>query len=214
MGRPRSALIHQGSPLIHQGAASVDRADHPHRGLGRPPRLRGWDYSSAGAYFVTFVVRNRHCCLGETVGSEMRLSQWGEIAQQCWVETPLQFPSVSPDSMQVMPNHVHAIAWLAGGALNNQGGALINQGSTNNQGHLRPIMADPRLLLGKVVRAWKAQSTRLIRVAGYPDFAWQSRYYDHIVRNDSELERIRSYIENNPARWAEDKENPERTERP
>ena len=72
------------------------------------------------------------------------------------------------------------------------------------------MMADPRLVLGKVIRAWKAKSTRMIHEAGDPSFAWQSRYYEHIIRNELELDQIRTYIASNPARWDIDVENPER----
>ncbi len=71
-------------------------------------------------------------------------------------------------------------------------------------------MADSGMVLGKVIRAWKAKSAWMIHEAGNPSFAWQSRYYEHIIRNESELERIRAYILNNPAQWDVDVENPER----
>jgi REP element-mobilizing transposase RayT len=187
---------------------------------GHPPRLAGWDYSRPGAYFVTFTVAGRLRCLSTVRGGRVKLGTAGEIVEQCWQELPRSFP-VRLDARVIMPDHVHAILILtlpsetsrpasyralieeeaSGGALTS-GGALINQGPTGDgQGSLQPMMADPRMVLGKVVRAWKARSTRLIRTAGAPSFAWQSRYYEHVIRDRPTLDRVRQYIANNPLRW-------------
>ena len=84
------------------------------------------------------------------------------------------------------------------GALMNRGPTGVDQGHTGMDQGFMPMMADPAMVLGKVVRAWKARSTRLIRRTCDPGFAWQSRYYEHIIRSPAELERIRNYIELNP----------------
>lgn len=90
--------------------------------------------------------------------------------------------------------------------------ALMNQGPTKHPGStLRPMMADPRMVLGKVIRAWKAKSAWLIHEAGNLSFAWQSRYHEHVIRNEPELDRIRTYIVNNPLEWDTDVENPKST---
>jgi putative transposase len=182
---------------------------------GHPPRLKGWDYSWGGAYFVTFVVKGKVRCLSTIENGKLHLSRWGEIVQSYWFELPSQFQLVVLDEIVIMPNHVHAVVFLTGknekgkscGAFIHEGprGALINQGPT-----LRPMMADSGMVLGKVIRAWKAKSAWMIHEAGNPFFAWQSRYYEHIIRNELELERIRAYILNNPAQWDVDVENPER----
>jgi putative transposase len=218
---------------------------------GHPPRLQGWDYSWAGAYFVTFVVQDRSCCLSTIVKGQVQLSPWGHIVEECWLGLPAQFEHVVLDELVVMPNHVHAIVFLTnpgrashpGGAFIHEGpqGALINQGPTHqgpthqgpthqgpthqgpthqgptHQGPtgptqhahtLEPMMADPRMVLGKVIRAWKAKSSRLIRQGGHRVFAWQSRYYEHIIRNPAELHRIRRYVRENAVRWESDREYP------
>ena len=195
---------------------------------GHPPRLAGWDYSRAGAYFVTFNVAGRLRCLSTVRGGRVQLSTAGEMVEQCWQELPRSFP-VRLDARVIMPDHVHAILILtpgteasrsaSGGALI-EGGALINQGPTGDgqgpsfptkdrqepsrgktTGSLQPMMADPRMVLGKVVRAWKARSTRLIRTTGAPGFSWQSRYYEHVIRDRPTLDRVRRYIASNPLRW-------------
>jgi len=174
---------------------------------GHPPRLRSWDYSSVGAYFVTFVVKGKVRCLSTIEYGRLQLIRWGEIVQNCWFGLPSQFQSVILDEIVIMPNHVHAIIFLTETGMK---GALLHQGSTGRGSTLKPMMADPRLVLGKVIRAWKAKSTRMIHEVGDPSFAWQSRYYEHIIRNELELDRIRTYIANNPAQWDIDVENPER----
>lgn len=187
---------------------------------GHPPRLQSWDYSSAGAYFVTFVVKGKVCCLSTIESGRLCLSPCGEIVQGCWSELTGQFHLVVLDEIVVMPNHVHAVIFLtgqdkrgnSGRDFTNEGlkGTLIPQGSTNQGPTLKPMMADPRLVLGKVIRAWKAKSARMIHAADNPFFTWQSRYYEHIVRDEVELNRIRTYIANNPIQWDMDEENPER----
>lgn len=82
-------------------------------------------------------------------------------------------------------------------------GALMNQGPTRICPTLDPLMADPRLVLGKVVRSWKADASRLIRRTGWTDFAWQSRYYEHVIRSPAVLDRVRAYIRRNPTRAAQ-----------
>jgi putative transposase len=81
---------------------------------GHPPRLKGWDYSWAAAYFVTFAVQDRWCCLGTIEDGVVRLSPSGSIVEQCWQELPGQFPGVELDALVIMPNHVHAVLCLTG----------------------------------------------------------------------------------------------------
>lgn len=192
---------------------------------GHPPRLKCWDYSWPGGYFVTFVVKDGQCCLSTIEADTLQVTEWGEIVRTCWLELPIRFPQVVLDEIVTMPNHVHAIiiltdqgatpgcrAFIYEGQQKDSDQALINQGPTMkkdsksvNRTIVPPLMSDPRMLLGKVIRAWKAKCTRLIHQAGNSSFTWQARYYEHIIRNEQELSRIREYIAQNPARWTEDK---------
>jgi REP element-mobilizing transposase RayT len=151
--------------------------------------LTGYDYSLAGAYFVTICTQDRICslCTIDPNGSQ-HMTPAGEIARDIWLSLRDRFAFVSIDAFVVMPNHVHAVLLLS---------------------DPQPV-GKPRVpkQLGSVIRTFKAASSRVIRKAGVTDFAWQTDYYDHIVRNQGELERIREYIAANPARWAEDPENP------
>ena len=148
-------------------------------------RMEGYDYTLVGAYFVTTCTQNRICSLGSVNAGIMHLNDAGTIVLDTWKSLPLRFPFVELDAFEVMPNHVHGVL-------------LLNAGGRDH------VFAS----LGHVMRAFKAASTRLIRKAGSEEFAWQRDYYDHIVRNEAELGRIREYIEAHPARWDEDPENP------
>ncbi len=198
--------------------------DQHHR---RSMRLQNWDYASAGAYFVTICVENRECVFGEIVDAEMRLNALGNIVAEYWQNLPHLFPAIVLDAFVVMPNHVHFAVWLnppedarVGAQLNcaptncaPTNCAPTNRASTTTTTTESPIgkrftVDKQRPTLGQVVRALKAATTRLIRQSGSAGFAWQRNYYEHIVRDERELERIRKYILDNPANWAGDEENP------
>ena len=101
---------------------------NPRRRKGHPPRLATWDYSSAGGYFVTFQVKDRISCLSRVEAERTCLTLEGKLVEDSWLELPHQFPGLILDQMVVMPDHVHAVLFLPGGALINQGPTRINQG--------------------------------------------------------------------------------------
>ena len=152
--------------------------DKHHR---RSIRLKGYDYAGPGAYFVTICTQDRACFFGAVADGEMQLNNSGQIAKAAWDELPARFPSVRLDAFIVMPNHVHGIIMVGAQFIApSDGFGATNQGVMNHA----PT-------LGEIVRAYKAASTRLIRQAGTPDFAWQRNYYEHIVRDEEALDRIR-----------------------
>lgn len=159
----------------------------------RSVRLRSFDYSSAGAYFITICTRDRLCTLGSAFEGQVELSGAGVIVQEIWESLPVRFLEVDVDAFVVMPNHVHGIVFLVG--------AQFVAPEPRPASRQRP-------LLGEVVRTFKAAATSLIRSSGTEDFGWQRGYYEHIIRNDADLDRIREYIDANPLRWDEDPENP------
>ncbi|MBM4161168.1 MAG: transposase [Ignavibacteria bacterium] len=173
-------------------------------------RLQGYDYSSEGSYYITVCTHNRECQLGDVVNDEMRLSRIGEIVWECWLEIPKHFSDVTLDEYQIMPNHVHGIVVIWG----NHRRDLINQIPTGiHPAGFRtqtnwPLMKNPKQTLGKVIRHFKASASKIIHDRGFPEFGWQSRFHDHIIRSDEELDRIRQYIRNNPLNWSLDDENP------
>ena len=169
----------------------------------RSSRLQGYDYSQAGAYFVTICTRDRECLLGEiTVGAdsrvfpEMRLNDAGRAVQQCWIAIPDHFPHVELDVFVVMPNHVHGIVVIVDGR-----GTACRAPTAEQFGC--PVSGS----IPTIFRSFKSAVTKCINEmrGTRGEKLWQRNYWEHIVRNESELNRIREYIQNNPAQWELDK---------
>jgi REP element-mobilizing transposase RayT len=174
-------------------------------------RLKDYDYSQAGAYFVTICVQNRECLLGEVVDNEMTLNDAGQMVERWWGELPNKFPSIELDACVVMPNHFHGIIVLTdvGGDLCvAPGGDVHESGQTRRSAPTRPT-------LPQIVQWFKTMTAseyiRGVKQNSWPAFDkhfWQRNYYEHIVRDGPDLTNIRSYITNNPLQWAFDTENP------
>ena len=199
----------------------------------RSIRLRGYDYSQPGAYFVTICVQDRQCLFGEIVESEMRLNDAGRMVQTAWEELPRQYQGVATDEFVVMPNHVHGIIVLVGadprvcpspGLTGAHRGAPLQVRSTWGA----PLQVGPRqgvtptnieqpqqLSLPTVVQRFKTLTTKRYMDSvnhyawlPFPGRLWQRNYYEHIIRDEESLQQIRQYVFDNPARWAFDRENP------
>ncbi len=182
-------------------------------------RLKDYDYSSAGAYFVTICTKDRQCCFGNVnvKDENVELSMIGKIARDVWMKIPETFEDVAFDEFVLMPNHIHGII-----VIHNNRRGLINQTPTNEQHIIQPIpseydtewslMKNPNQTLGKIIRFFKAKSSKLIHDSGFHDFRWQRNYYERIARNQKELHRIRRYIANNPPQWKLDEENPKHSD--
>ncbi len=211
-----------------------DPAKHHRRSI----RLKGYDYTQAGAYFVTLCVQGRACVLGEVADGQMQLNDWGRMAEECWTWLADQYPYVALDATVIMPNHLHGIIVMDdGGGESRRGGsrsALMGGSRTTPTGgsqtaptddartgdsriaptRIAPTTAptmDKRKSLGRLVGAFKTVSTKRINEMRSTPGAmfWQRNYWEHIVRNDADLDRIREYIQNNPARWSEDQLHPD-----
>ena len=176
-------------------------------------RLRGYDYASAGAYFVTICAHERRCLFGEIVDGAMSVSALGQIVEACWVSIPTHFPSTTLDDFVVMPNHVHGIIVLGDTdtpPVGAQHAAPAMPDAPEDAGSAHRINV-PAGSLGAIVRSFKAAATKRIndlrRSPG--ESVWQRNYYDHIIPDQEGLMRVRAYIANNPARWAFDAENPD-----
>jgi REP element-mobilizing transposase RayT/retron-type reverse transcriptase len=168
------------SVFFWSGSDMTYNPDIHHR---RSVRLCCYDYAQAGAYFVTVCTHNRECLFGTVVDEDMVLSAEGKIIQTIWGRLPEYYPGITLDAFVAMPNHIHGIIML-----NDYGKAGI----------------------GEIVRGFKARCSYAINKArdsqGIP--FWQRNYYEHIVRDEYDLARIRKYIETNPANWINDTENP------
>ncbi len=168
----------------------------------RSIRLRNYDYSQAGAYFVTICTHHRECLFGEITNRAMRLNDAGKIAAQCWQDIPVHFSHAALDEWTVMPNHVHGIIVITDTA---RRGTARRAPTTERFG--KPVSGS----LPTVVRSYKSAVTRHINILRDTpgNRLWQPNYWEHIIRNENELHRIREYIRNNPARWQEDALHPD-----
>src|SRR5262245_6602365 len=158
-------------------------------------RLRGYDYTRAGAYFVTACTHARECLFGRIAGGEIRPSTYGAIALECWQSIPEHCPHVDVDAFVVMPNHVHGILVLVEDTARSSYAPAQERFS-------KPVAGS----LPTVVRLYKAAVTRRINdLRGTPGApVWQRNYYEHIIRDQASLDRIRAYIASNPSRWKPD----------
>ena len=172
----------------------------------RSIRLADYDYRSPGSYFVTVCVQAGECLLGQVVDGEMQLSEWGQIARDCWQAIPAHFPHVELDAWTIMPNHVHGIIVITEQAVGAQHASTAGLCSAA----LPRTNVQPGSL-GAIIRSFKSAVTRRINQLrdrpGAP--FWQRNYWEHVIRNEESLKRIRDYIETNPARWPGDQLHPE-----
>jgi putative transposase len=190
-----------------------DAAKHHRRSI----RLPGYNYASPGAYFVTICVHGGECLLGDVVDGEMRLNEWGKTASGYWLRIPDHFDHVQLDEWVVMPNHLHGIVLIVGRGEASPATTSVSDdptpGEADPQDRESNMDASPLQpgSLGATIGNYKSVSTRRInRVRGTPGTRfWQRNYWEHIIRDERSLNRIREYIQNNPARWAEDQLHPD-----
>ncbi|KAA3646209.1 MAG: transposase [Chloroflexi bacterium] len=163
-------------------------------------RLPHYDYSQAGAYFVTVCAYNRVAILGEVIDESVKLSPIGEIVQNAWEEIPAHFETVELDEFVVMPNHMHGIIWIREDSSNRVGAQHAAPLQKTDRPNVKPGS------LGAIMRSFKAAATKRINALG-PDACqrvWQRGYYDHVLRDDEDLHNHRKYILDNPPKWTLD----------
>ena len=173
----------------------------PNKHHRRSIRLKGYDYSQAGAYYVTIVAWHRECLFGELVNGEMRLSQRGQIADACWQEIPNHFPNVELGAYVIMPNHVHGIVVIND---DNRRGTIYRAPTKNTESFGKPVKGS----LPTIISTYKAAVTRTIGRELNETGIWQRNYYEHVIRDDKDLQNKTDYINANPLLWDEDDENP------
>lgn len=156
--------------------------------------MQGWDYGTPGYYFVTICTLNRVRWFGEIEGDHLIPTKIGEIAKYELEKTPKIRVNANLDCWVIMPNHIHVVLIIL------EPGEPVEtpRRGVSTARNWRPGT------LGVIVNQYKSMCTRRIRMLGYVDFAWQARYYDHIIRNEKSLDHIRSYINENPSKWSED----------
>ncbi len=191
----------------------------------RSIRLKGYDYSQAGLYFITICSQDRECLFGEVENDEIILNDAGKIAKQCWLDIPEHFPNVVLHEYVIMPNHVHGIIEIVEtvvganivGAKNV--GAYVGaknfsplhsprqQHSSQRQQHSSQRQQPterPRgtsKTIGSMVRGFKIGVTKWMRQNTKTYDVWQRNYYESIIWNEQSYNRISEYIKNNPKNW-------------
>ena len=174
-------------------------------------RLKGHDYSQPGAYFVTIVTCQREALIGEIMNGVMRLNPLGKLVEKCWLTIPTHFPQARLDEFAIMPNHLHGIILLSTGeASADNAPTLPANPMPADASPLHPIGTKPRSL-GAIIQNFKSISTRFANAIHFNPGSklWQRNYYEHIIRDERELNDIRQYIRANPILWENDKENPQ-----
>lgn len=217
--------------------AVYDPKKHNRRSI----RLKNYDYSSSGEYFITLCIKNRECRLGKIINREMILNSAGNITDLWWSKISEKFFNARLDVYQIMPNHFHGIIGIvdpigvdpneksAGvnpdeksvvnpkkDGTHNQGG--ISQGGISQGGHAGPPQPDFEkrpAAIPDIIQWFKTMTTnkyiKEVKGGRFPPFdgkLWQRNYYDHIIRDEQSLKRIRNYIIDNPAQWKDDSNNP------
>ena len=170
----------------------------------RSIRLQEYDYSRAGAYFVTICTKNRECLFGDVIGGQMVLNDAGQIVVDEWTKTALIRDEIQLDEWVVMPNHFHGIVIFSTPV-----GAIHE--SPLHESPLRMTVTQRRnMALPKLIGRFKMLSAKRINELRQTPGAklWQRNYYEHIVRNENELNRIRQYIIDNPKNWESDRNYP------
>jgi REP element-mobilizing transposase RayT len=172
-------------------------------------RLQNWDYRRNAAYFITICTAGRVCCFGNVADGKMHLSHLGIIADILWHEIANHSKNVELDAYVVMPNHIHGILILNGDDVCDGRDVACNVSTTTTTkpSDKNEMMSDISPKPGSVstiVRSYKSAVTKHAHRLGF-DFEWQSRFHDHIIRNEGSFQRIRNYIYNNPLNWRENK---------
>ena len=177
----------------------------------RSIRLKGYDYTQAGAYFITICSQNRECLFGEIAEGEMHLSAAGNLIQTVWNQIPAYYPGIDIAEFVVMPNHIHGIIIIVGAGPR----ACPDSMEPQNSGQPQGVAPTGVLSLPDMVHRFKTMTTKRyadgVKQSGWPPFPgrlWQRNYWEHVIRNESDYLRISEYIHNNPARWAQDRLNP------
>lgn len=154
-------------------------------------RLKNWDYSSKGWYYVTICVGERKNVLGEIGQGRMELNIYGQIVERQWKWMGENFENVILDKYVIMPNHVHGLIRMVG----------TGQGVVPMVGTGLDLSV---LSVSKIIGAFKTTSSKLIHMAGLKEFKWHRSFYDEIIWDQRSLDKVRWYLQNNPKMWEMD----------
>ncbi len=183
-------------------------------------RLKDYDYSSNGGYFITICTKDRECFFGEINNGKIELNNIGEMAQKIWEKIPEYFNFVELNEFIIMPNHIHGIIFIQSdgvGAISNRPSMRPSNNSPKsefssqiiNHHHMennkRAINNRPYGSISQIIKSYKQTVTKNIRNnSQFIDFSWQKSFHDRIIRNEKEHQSISEYILYNPENWQED----------
>jgi len=175
----------------------------------RTIRLKGYDYSLPGKYFITICTLNRECWLGEIRNRKMTVSPVGEIVRREWLHTSIVREEIELDTFVIMPNHLHGIISIRmrRGDPPGRPREIDNKNGASQRGAPTTPTLKPNTI-GAIVGQFKSNATKKIRESTCPGFFWQRNYYEHILQNESELPKLKKYILANPENWSKDQDNP------
>lgn len=175
----------------------------------RSIRLKGYDYSQAGLYFITTCCKNRVCLFGEVVDAQMILNDAGKMIEKEWLALVNRFTNIYLHEHIVMPNHFHGILEIMD---TNLAAPLVSGLDDISQPQ---EISSKNKTIGDMMDAFKSITTveyiRGVKTMNWQPFnkkVWQRNYYEHIIRNEKAYQNISNYILNNPAKWEADKFNP------
>jgi len=196
-----------------EGAENIPSRKHPNeRPQRKSIRLKNYDYRLAGAYFVTICTQDRACLFGGIINGAMAANDAGCMIEIVWNEIPDHYPGIDIDAFQIMPNHMHGIIIVGAGPRACPDGDWQTCDATGQAQGPAPTGIN-NLSLPDVVHRFKTMTTKRyadgVKQNGWLRFKgrlWQRNYYEHIIRNDNDLNCIRDYISSNPLRWTEDLE--------
>lgn len=173
-------------------------------------RLKNWDYSQRGVYYITICTSSREHFFGEIENNEIILSEIGTIVEQEWIKTPeiRRDMNLELGEFVIMPNHFHAIIFIGNNEFNsNIGRDAMHRVSTDKTDDIYKNEFGPQSKnLSSIIRGFKSAVTIQAKRIN-PDFGWQSRFYDHIIRNPKAYDNISQYIIENPKKWIDDEFN-------
>lgn len=182
----------------------------PQKHHRRSIRLKGYDYASAGAYYVTIVAWRRECLFGEVVNGEMVLSKFGLVAKQQWEKLPNRFPNTELGAFMIMPNHMHGIVLITDGRGTAENPNDLNGESSRRAPTQERFQKPVKGSIPTIIRSYKSAVSYRINLMRGTDGVplWQRNFYEHVVRNEQDLQNKTDYINANPLLWDEDDENP------
>ena len=189
-------------------------------------RLQGYDYSQPGIYFITIVTHNRQCSFGNIIDDEMMLNEFGVLVKNEWLKTGIIRPNIVIDAFVVMPNHLHGIIIITDNddeysrdtgmetGTHSETDTVSESKTKTGTKTIEQFGKPTKNSIPTIVRLFKSTTTKQInqlrrdtlqRVSTTPmQPLWQRNYYEHIIRNEIELNRIRQYIIDNPKKWKTD----------